>query len=528
MSSRKSASREGVAASGTLYYGDNLSVLQSEIDDESIDLIYLDPPFNSSAQYNVIFEERDGSGAQAGAFHDTWTWTDDSERGYESVMKRGGPIAETLSGMMSFLGKSNTMSYLCMMTPRLIELRRVLKRTGALYLHCDPTASHFLKIVLDAVFGRENFRNEILWYYYNKMHDSRKRLFPNATDHIFFYVKDVNSDFPFHQLKERRETPIKQLMRKKVNGKIVNARDDSGKLMYQLKEDRTIDNVWRIPMLQPASPERLGWPTQKPLALLERILKASSDEGAVVLDPFCGCGTAVDAAQKLGRRWVGIDVTHYAITVIESRLKKQFKGLTPRVVGRPLDLAGAWDLARRNKAQFQWWANWLVGVQNYREQKGGGDQGIDGKIFFMNGPYGTGRIIVSVKGGDTINPSMVRDLIGTVDSEEAELGLFVCIAEPSPAMIAAAARAGLVKTAHGRFPKVQIITIEELLAGKRANLPPYYEVDGERRTSGRKHPSSGGAEPQLSFKFPISGGRVGGKARGEAIYPSASLLMQGR
>lgn len=507
----------------TLYYGDNLWRLR-EMEGESVDLIYLDPPFNSRVQYNVIFDRPDGgtSEAQAGAFRDAWTWTaTESEPAYEYVMSRGGAPAAMLSGMMSFLGKGDAMAYLCMMTPRLIELRRVLKRTGSIYLHCDPTANAYLRIMLNAVFGDDQFRNEIIWYYYNKMHDSRKKLFPRATDTIFFFVKNVNEDFYFSQLKEMRETPFRQLARKKVGGKMVNARDENGSLIYRMKEDRTIDNVWRIPCLQPASQERLGYPTQKPLALLRRVIEASSKPGQIILDPFCGCGTTIEAAQEMERQWIGIDITHYAITVIEERLKRQFKGLTTPVIGRPEEISAAWDLARRDKYQFQWWANWLVGVQNYREQKKGGDRGIDGKIFFKNGPYGTGRVIVSVKGGDAVNPSMVRDLIGTVDAENVELGLFVCIARPTPGMYDTAARAGSQRTAHGTFPKIQIITVQDIFEGRNPNLPPYYRVEEEGRPD---KVTVRPEDPQFTFKFTIQG-KPGDEIEEEIIYPSAPLLI---
>ena len=589
--------------SGRLYYGDNLGVLQEYVDDESVDLIYLDPPFKSDAQYNVIFERPDGHGSQAGAFHDTWTWTSESEVAFESVIRRGDRVSETLSGMMSFLGKNDTMAYLCMMAPRLLELKRTLKPTGSIYLHCDPTASHYLKILLDGVFGFGSFKNHIAWRR-SDSHSDVKRKWPATSDHLLFYTKDPDREiipqykpYPERTLREwylylelpngstrrmtKKEIETQQIpsgarrfntadmsapagggmaainkqtgktngwhiykgyeppargwryspetmARLDADGLLLFPNSKSGRIMLKryLDEQRgvIVGDIWDdIQHLRAATSEALGYPTQKPLALLERIISASSNPGDVVLDPFCGCGTAVDAAQKLGRRWIGIDVTHYAVTVIEGRLRKQFNGLTPRVVGRPEDLAGAWDLARRDKYQFQWWANWLVGVQNYREQKTGGDQGIDGKIFFMNGPYGTGRVIVSVKGGDTVNPSMIRDLIGTVNSEKAELGLFVCIAEPTQGMTAAAAKAGMVKTAHGMFPKVQIITIEELLSGKKANLPPYFQAEGERRISGKKRQAQS-AQPQLSFKFPIPGGKSGRK-RGEVIYPAASLLL---
>ena len=345
-------------------------------------------------------------------------------------------------------------------------------------------------------------------------------MFPRATDNIYFYVKDINEQFTFHQLKEKREKVFKQLARKKVNGRMVNARDDEGKLIYRMKEDRTLDNVWRIPCLQPASQERLGWPTQKPLAVLQRIIAASSNEGDVVLDPFCGCGTTIEAAEEMGRKWIGIDITHYAITVIEERLRKRCNGLVPKVEGRPEDLEAAWDLSRRDKYQFQWWANWLVGVQNYREHKRGGDGGIDGKIFFMNGPFGTGRVIVSVKGGETVNPSMVRDLIGTVEAEGAELGLFVCIAEPTPGMKEVADKAGFVKTAHGQFPRTQIMTIRELLEGKRPNLPPYYVVEDDGHPGKQRIQPP---DPQMTFKFTLPGAGV--KPPEEIVYPAAHFLL---
>jgi site-specific DNA-methyltransferase (adenine-specific) len=506
-----------------LYYGDNLWHLKENVEDQSVDLIYLDPPFNSQVQFNVIFDRPDGgvSEAQAGAFNDAWRWsTDESEAAYEYVMSHGGAPAEMLRGMLSILGKTDTMAYICMMTPRLMELKRVLKPTGSIYLHCDPTANAFIRIMMNAVFGVEQFRNEIIWYYYNKMHDRRKKLFPRASDNIYFYVRDINQNFTFHQLKEKREKAFKQLARKKVNGRMVNARDEDGKLIYRMKEDRTLDNVWRIPCLQPASQERLGWPTQKPLAVLQRIIAASSNEGDVVLDPFCGCGTTIEAAEQMGRNWIGIDVTHYAITVIEERLRRRCDGLVPPVEGRPEDLEAAWDLSRRDKYQFQWWANWLVGVQNYREHKRGGDGGIDGKIFFKNGPRGTGRVIVSVKGGEQLNPSMVRDLSGTVDAEQAELGLFVCIAEPTQGMRDFASKAGIIKTAHGPFPRIQIITVRELLEGKRPNLPPYYQLEDDGRPEKKRIDPP---DPQMTFKFTIPGAAK--EPPEQVVYPAAHFLL---
>src|SRR3990172_5763720 len=306
-----------------LFYGDNLSVLRDRdyFPKECVDLVYLDPPFKSNQDYNVLFAEKDGeqSAAQILAFEDTWTWDQSAVDAYHKVLEHGGKTAEALKALRSFLGDSDIMAYLAMMAPRLLELRRVMKPTASIYLHCDPTASHYLKVLMDAVFGVGNFRNEIVWYYYNKMHDRRKKLFPRASDTIFFYVKDVNQAFTYHQLKELRPEPVKQLLRKKVEGKMVDVKDETGHVVYRIKEDRTLDNVWRIPCLQPASTERLGYQTQKPEALLERIIQASSNEGDTVLDPFCGCGTTVAAAQKLNRQWIGIDITHLAMTLMKQR-----------------------------------------------------------------------------------------------------------------------------------------------------------------------------------------------------------------
>lgn len=494
-----------------LFYGDNLDVLRQSIKDESVDLVYLDPPFNSKRDYNLLFKSPEGgqSHAQIEAFEDTWHWTDQAEREYAEILRSGRTdVADLITAFRSFLGENDLMAYLVMMANRLIELHRVLKPTGSLYLHCDPTASHYLKLVLDGIFGKENFRNEIYWHYYNKMHDHRKKLFPRATDTLLFYVKDTSANFTFHLQKELRDEPVRQLIRKKVDGRMINARDEAGKLMYQTKEDRTIDNVWRIPMIQHASPERIGYPTQKPRALLERIINASTNEDDVVLDPFCGCGTAAYMAQKLGRQWTGIDITHLSISLVEKLLRDAFPGIKFEVHGTPKDLAGARDLALRDKYQFQWWACSLVNAQPFGGKKKGADGGIDGLIYFTGveeRKEATKRIIVSVKGGDNISVAMIRDLKGTLEREKAPIGLFVTLAEPTAPMKKEAASAGFYRCADGKdYPRLQILTIEGLLNGyarpefydlssglltfkkaKRENrpqaaeTPSLYEVDGD-------------------------------------------------
>lgn len=545
-----------------LYYGDNVDMLREHVDDASVDLIYLDPPFNSNARYNVLFRTPDGerSAAQAAAFQDTWEWNEQSAACYDEMMSAGGKPADILRSLRTFLGTSDMMAYLVMMASRLNELHRVLKDTGSLYLHCDPTASHYLKIVLDGVFGPTNFRTEISWRRQSAHNDAKqgRRQYGNVRDVIFFYTKSdkwkwnwlytpysenlIETAYRNVEAKTGRRYTLSDITapggaspekgnphyeflgvtrywrysRKTMGelhkeGRIVQA--GPGKVP---RYKRYLDEMPGVPLqndwddIKPVmGGEAIGYPTQKPLALLERIIKASSDEGDVVLDPFCGCGTTVHAAQKNGRQWIGIDVAHYAVGVIEDRLHREFGNKAKfKVGGRPVDIEGARELARRDKYQFQWWANWLVGVQNYREHRKGADSGIDGVIYFRNvGESGTGRVIVSVKGGDNVGPDMVRALAGTLERERAELGLLVTLAEPSASMKREAAALGLHKTAHGKFPKLQIATVEDLLDNKRPLLPPRYEVNDDELIlrRGRRKPG----DPQLDFAFTVRGDKTG-------------------
>lgn len=475
---------------GTLYYGDNLDVLRRHIPDESVDLVYLDPPFNSNANYNVLFAERDGTqaAAQIQAFKDTWRWDQAAAEAYRDVVESGGRVSDAMRAFRTFLGDSDMLAYLAMMAPRLVELRRVLVPTGSIYLHCDPTACAYLRLLMDAVFGRPNFRNEIHWYYYNKMHDSRKKLFPKATDTLLFYVKDVTANFHFIQLKEKRETPVKQLKRKKVDGKMVNLKDEDGHVIYQIKEDRTIDNVWRIPCLQPAAAERLGYPTQKPEALLERVIASSCPAGGTVLDPFCGCGTTIAVAQKTHRDWKGIDITHLAISLIKHRLKTAFgEHVDFGVTGEPVTLSGARELAGENPYQFQWWALGLVGARPV-EGKKGADKGIDGRLFFHEGDGETRQVIFSVKAGHT-NVSHLRDLRGVLDREKAEIGVLITMQEPTGPMRKEAAGAGFFHSALWQkdHPRLQILTIADLLGGRGVDMPPLRQVDATFKRAPKAH-----------------------------------------
>lgn len=505
-------------AGNRLYFGDNLRVLRDSVQSESVDLIYLDPPFNSNASYNVLFHAPAGaaSPAQIEAFDDTWHWGAEAEEAFDDVLHSGNTrAAEMLRALRSFLAENDMMAYLTMMGVRLIELHRVLKTTGTLYLHCDPTASHYLKILLDAIFGIENFRNEISWRRSNPKSLSKTN-FSNCRDVILRYTKSGNYTF-VKAFGEHDEDYVRSAYKYEgVDGRryrllpLLNPNDNRPNLTYeflgvtrvwrwtrermekayadglvvQLKpgavpqyklyldesKGRTITNDWND-ILQAAGKEVLGYPTQKPLALLERIISVSSNEGDTILDPFCGCGTAVHAAEKLKRKWIGIDVTHLAITLIERRLRNAFPSISFEVHGTPTDLDGARDLARRDKYQFQWWAVSLVDAQPYGGQIRGADGGIDGVIYFRPEGKKTERSLVSVKGGDSVGVAMVRELGHVVERESAKIGILITLAEPTGPMRTEATKAGFYETEFGKYARLQILTIEEILEGKKPNIP---------------------------------------------------------
>ena len=461
-----------------LYFGDNLDILREHIKDETIDLIYLDPPFNSNANYNVLFKTPKGheSTAQIEAFEDTWHWNEQAEREFgELVRGSNTDVSEMVQALRRFLGENDMMAYLTMMANRLIELHRVLKPTGSLYLHCDPTASHYLKIVLDAVFGKNSFRNEIIWCY--ETGGRSKTGFPKKHDVIFWYSKTDEYLFVYDNVALPRDTStMHEPVLHDEGGREYQRNIKNGKEYRYYLDKGVLPNDWWVDIqaLNPAAKERLGYPTQKPLALLERIIQASSNEGDVVLDPFCGCGTAVHAAQKLKRQWLGIDITHLAVSLIEKRMKDAFPGLVFEVEGTPKDLEGAQNLALRDKYQFQWWACSLVGAQPYQGKKKGADGGIDGLIYFNDDGKMPKKIIVSVKGGENVSVAMVRDLAHVVEREKAEIGLFVTLADSTRPMRDEAVKTGyyLSPITGVAFPKVQILTIEGLMEGKeRAKFP---------------------------------------------------------
>jgi DNA modification methylase len=526
-------------ADNTLYYGDNLDVLRRYIANESVDLVYLDPPFNSNATYNVLFAEHSGEKAasQIQAFEDTWSWDEEAARTYFETVQAGGEVANALHAFFTLLGESNMMAYLAMMAPRLVELRRVLKSTGSLYLHCDPTASHYLKLLMDAVFGPQFFRNEIVWKR-TTTHSDAKR-WSTVADSLLYYSKSdkftwnpqhaphdeqyLEDKYRYTDANGRRyrldnmtsPNPRPNMMYEwkghasppkgwRYSRGTMAKLDSEGRIWYpdstdkrpQLKRyldempGRIVDTIWTdISPINSQAQERLGYPTQKPEALLERIILASSNEGDVVLDPFCGCGTAIAVAQRLKRRWVGIDITHLAVNLMKHRLLFAFgEGVKAQydVIGEPTDVEGARQLAKEDPYQFQWWALGLVGARPV-EQKKGADKGIDGRIYFHEGsPTDLKQIILSVKAGTHIGAAFVRDLRGVIEHHGAEIGVLITMESPTKPMREEAASAGFYQSPWGTHARLQILTVPELLEGKRIDAPPMGQVGQTFKNAPRK------------------------------------------
>ncbi|WP_034407797.1 site-specific DNA-methyltransferase [Deinococcus murrayi] len=515
-----------------LYQGDNLKVLR-ELATESVDLIYLDPPFNSQANYNILFRDHQGEGnhAQAFAFQDTWVWGEESEQAMHDLTVSHGALAEFLQQMVSRFRGSSLSAYLVMMAVRLVELHRVLKPTGSLYLHCDPTASHYLKVVLDLIFGIENFRNEIVWKRSDAKGNSGQgaRHYGRNTDSILFYGRSEQvtfhqqyvplsaeyiEQFYRYQDPDGRRYKLDNMLGPggaskgnpyyEVMGVARHWRYSRERMQQLIAEERVIQtrpgtvpmykryldesrgvpvgNLWTdISFLRGHSREKLGYPTQKPVALLERIIATSSNPGDVVLDPFCGCGTTVSAAQKLGRAWVGIDITHLSVQLIKARLRRDF-GLLPQrdydEVFLPVDAETARNLAENHPFQFQFWIVTEVGgtpfgaVGDSKKGKKGADKGVDGYLYFRTPTGGkVEKVILSVKAGRNLNPGMVRDLHGTVEREKAAMGVLLLAHEPSRGMVQGASEAGSYVWEGTTYPKIQLLTAAQVLDGKRIRMP---------------------------------------------------------
>jgi DNA modification methylase len=531
-----------------LYYGDNLDVIRESVATASVDLVYLDPPFNSNRSYNVLFADRSGKAAQAQieAFDDTWTWSQDTEAAFKELVRGDAParVADAIDAMRRLLGDNDVLAYLVMMTQRLVELHRVLKPTGSLYLHCDPTASHYLKMLLDAIFGSQQFLNEVIWERSGAKNDPRR--YGRGHDVILFYSKGKsftwNTQYlPFSDAsiaknythiepgtgrRYRRDNLTankaggdtdfewngvrpyagrhwaysrQKLDQMAAEGRIEYRR--TGMPVYKRYLDEQpgvpLQDVWTGIRLTSADRERLGYPTQKPESLLERIITASSNEGDVVLDPFCGCGTTVAVAQRLRRQWVGIDITFIAIDLIDKRLRDTYGEEirnTYTVYGIPRDVGGARKLFEVNPFDFERWAVAQVGGQPHERAQQAGDKGVDGWIRFPISDREIGRVVVSVKGGRQLNPAMVRDLRGTVESQRADLGMLITLDEPTRGMREEARRSGTYThpLTHHSYPLLQVVTVSELLAGRQPDLPaaflPYVQAQrggmAQQRTLG--------------------------------------------
>jgi len=454
------------------YYGDNLEIIRIHIKDETVDLIYLDPPFKSNQDYNVLFEEQDGSrsAAQIIAFEDTWKWDHVSAEAFEDVIEHGPEsVSKAMQAFRMFLGENDMLAYLSMMAPRLVELRRVLKPTGSIYLHCDPTASHYLKMLMDGVLGPKNCRREIIWRSgWVSGFKTKVSNWIRNHDILLYYVKDVNGDYTFN-----KEIAYKA----HENG--YKRRGGGGN-----PRGVALDDVWDevdlySPWIKSFSKEKLGYMTQKPVKLLERIISVSSREGDLVLDPFCGCGTTIHAAQSLKRNWIGIDITQLAVTLLKHRLQDAFGDqISFKVVGEPVSLNEAKVLADEDPYQFQWWALSLVGARP-AEQKKGSDQGIDGRLYFHDEAKGkTKQIVISVKAGNT-GVAHIRDLRGVLEREKAEIGVLISMQEPTGPMRKEAIGAGFYDSPGWgkRYPRMQIFTVEDLLNGKKLDYPPSKQVN---------------------------------------------------
>ncbi len=542
-----------------LYFGDNLEWLQQpgRFPDESVDLIYLDPPFNSNRSYNVLFKESDvrESQSQIHAFEDSWSWDREGrvQQVFEQFMLEAPEKpAKMLRAMIEALGYNDVTAYLTMMAPRLVELHRVLKPTGSLYLHCDPTAGPYLRLILDATFAAKNFRNEVVWKRFSAKNDPIR--YGRNHDTILFYTKSreftwhpiygpfeenyVDDNYRYVEAETGRRYRRGDLTANKPGGDVdyewqgkrpykgrhwAYSRANMDQMLAEGRIEfrntgmpvfkRYLDEMPGVPMqdiwtdirLHSGSKERLGYPTQKPLALLERIVSASSNPGDVVLDPFCGCGTAVHAAHKLGRRWIGIDITPIATDLIKRRMEDAFReeALRVPIEGWPADFAGAKALAEQpDRYHFQDWAVLQAGGRPAGgERKKGADRGIDGVIPFMDGRAAR-RAVISVKSGTT-GAKDIRDLAGVLSRDPAHdvIGVLVRLSEPTRPMVQEALAGGTWTDANGRaWPKVQILSAQDLMDGKLPQMPGagvraplFARAQSERR----------GAQPSLEDSMPF-------------------------
>lgn len=525
--------------SETLYYGDCLDWMK-QWPAECVDLVYLDPPFNSDENYNLLYGGGNGNGngvsAQVRAFEDTWCWDGGAAQRW-AVLKRAvaHPAHKMLTGLHMLLGESGMFAYVIYMTERLLEMHRLLKPAGAVYLHCDPTASHYLKAVMDGVFGALNFRNEIVWKRKQEAHNLASLRAGSAHDIIFWYAKSgatgynrqfesyseeyIEKNYKHEDKKGRYATfpctneaggnrpynfrgitrawrfEKKRMQRMYKEGLLVQATTKSPfryKKYLHDAEGVAVDDLWLDIKAVRGKREKLGYPTQKPLALLERIIKAGSSEGDVVLDPFCGCGTTIAAAAKLKRRWMGIDISPFTVDLIENRRLRPM-GISPHVEGMPQDMAGARKLARDKPLDFEAWAVTRVPGLAPNQNKSG-DGGIDGRAGLLNKLQdGRSLVLAQVKGGK-FQISQFREFLHVLERENAAFGVYITLAQvTSPAAKRESAALGRVQIGAQNYPHVQFWTANDYFAGRKPELPPLADpFTGEARQEllwpGQKRP----------------------------------------
>jgi DNA modification methylase len=488
-----------------LYYGDNLEVLRKYIKDETIDLCYIDPPFNSKRNYNQIYnrigkEDR----AQAQAFIDTWTWDEMAEKGYAEIIENyngsfTAQIISLIAGLKNVLGKDSLLAYLIHITLRATEIQRILKPAGSFYLHCDPTASHYLKIILDAIFVPKggDFRNEIIWCYTGPGSPGMRQ-FMRKHDVVFWYNKGETWTFNRDEVRTEHSKKTKENYKEGLIGSGFIEAD------HKIHDKGKVPEDWWEFAIAPRGKEYLGYPTQKPEKLLERIIKASSNDGDIILDAYCGCGTSVAVAERLHRKWVGIDITYQSISLILKRLEDNIGKTSIENIelnGVPQDIKSAIALANKKddrvRKEFEKWC--VLTYSNNRaiinEQKGG-DKGIDGLGFIQEldkaGDAQPRKIIFSVKSDKTLIPSYVRDLKGVIEREDAVMGVFICLYEPTKGMREEAQKAGTYKNSLFQmdFPKLTIVTVQEILNDVRLNIP-IIEVVKRAEHKGKENTNQG-------------------------------------
>ena len=475
-----------------LYTGDCLAIMDERIPDSSIDLIYLDPPFNSNSHYNLPFKNKDKSLRPVEAFKDTWEWTQQDAEDLRRLEKN--PLTRSLANLIKFAqgserrvgarGKSSLAAYLMNMTLRLRAMRRVLKDTGSIYLHCDPTASHYLKLIMDAIFGVKNFRNEIVWCYSTS--GRSKKTFAKKHDIIFFYSKSSKYTWTNYRIPVSQKYLESHYRQVDKDGKRCRIRLDAGKTrIYYPKDGMICNDWWEIPYLNSQSKERLGYPTQKPLALLERIIKASSNEGDLVLDSFCGCGTTVHAAEALDRQWIGIDISPFSTGLMRERILHNFKHrIRPEDIymwGAPDTIEEAERLANKDKFEFEKWVCGRIGANGMYKNPGerGADGGVDGVMeidVIRKGKVYEEYVIIQVKGGN-VRPDSVKALSETVRRLEAVAGIMVCF-DRQMRTVENQRSWETWSDDYETYPVIQGYSIEDLLQDKPPKLPPRY---GKRR-----------------------------------------------